>query len=1333
MRTTRSAVMIALGFFALVAQTVLFRAYLTAFEGNELGVGGFFGSWLIWVALGAVAGRGDSRMHRHLLERFPVLILAYLPAFLLQFYLTVNARIVAGVPAYELFPFVRMFGLSLLTNAPVSAVTGFLFTMGCRWWSHKKTSSFSFPRKAHSGVLKAREKDIPVARVYLLEALGGCAGGLAVTTLLFFGYPGETAVLLAGAVVALAAGAQYAERGPNRGVTTAVLVVAAVAAAPASMVLGRPWAELNNRAAWARLLPEETYGATFTTAQDRYLCGQRQGQFIVMASGGVSETLPDTERASEVAAVNLAQMPEARRILVVGPGCLSVCLRLRSLPQVERVVWFHPDPDYPGRLLEILPERFRSSAAEIEIPGGDVRTFLGQQVQRFDLVILDVPDAGTLVLNRYSTREFFGLLRDNLTGTGVVSIRLTGAANFMGSELSFLGASTLETLRTAFAHVALKPGDETWLSASNAAGLSESPAELRDRFADIDGASAVFPPKVLFSLYPANRIAFQFDAYRRAEERLGRDVLVNTDDEPRALLFSLLFALRRGGFLSVSGVLPVMLRCGVWLAMAAVALYGLLRLVYLLKTRRTARGSGVFDSQFLIFSTGCAAMSLSIMLMFQYQVRFGSLFLYIGLITSLYMLGAFLGCLVCERLLAARSESKTLLPVCMAVNLLFLLAVCFMPRETSQGWFAALFLVCGICTGLYFPIAARRMADAGRTPAQSGSILEVSDHFGGAAGAVATGLIMLPLFGSTGTLAVLGALVAVNLAPAITGRKRAPGRLSAAGRFDRGMRPAGYAMFGIAAFFVVVLHVTDWAEAAREGEYLLAAARTMAGQAELAEEQAVLADGSPFSYYEVAGSEDEPPGNMFGTSRLVEGVYGYAGPIVLAVHVDVEGALRGFEIVSSSETPAYLEFIEGWARALLPDDTATETRHRIFEAGALSEVDALTGATLTTNAILRTLETSGNRFGVEVLGLPAKGSAPPPARGMDREFICLALLTACAVVARFRPNLSARQEACLSEERKRRRFLRNPWIRRAVLLASLLVGGVWLNAQFSSQHVAALLGLRFVGASLTGPFFLVVMVPVITVLAGNVYCGYVCPFGAVQELLGDLRPRRFDTDPPKNFWRYGRFVKYVLLFLALSSYAVTRDFSVLGADPLTTIFGSARTTAAIVAVVVVLALSVVFRRFWCRNLCPAGAFLALLNGIGLARRFMPAAQPARCDMGVRTLHDFDCISCDRCNQPRTEVPEKEPLSSHRPFAYAVAALAIAFAFVTMSATYDAIETGLILRAGGSQTSAGTPRDIDAAHIKRLIGQGYLSDHEAQFYEPGAPTRRSSPLAGQDPE
>ncbi|HOT51636.1 MAG TPA: hypothetical protein PLI07_11685, partial [Candidatus Hydrogenedentes bacterium] len=35
-----------LGLFAMAAQTLLFRDFFTVFEGNELGVGAFFGAWL---------------------------------------------------------------------------------------------------------------------------------------------------------------------------------------------------------------------------------------------------------------------------------------------------------------------------------------------------------------------------------------------------------------------------------------------------------------------------------------------------------------------------------------------------------------------------------------------------------------------------------------------------------------------------------------------------------------------------------------------------------------------------------------------------------------------------------------------------------------------------------------------------------------------------------------------------------------------------------------------------------------------------------------------------------------------------------------------------------------------------------------------------------------------------------------------------------------------------------------------------------------------------------------------------------------------------------------
>jgi polyferredoxin len=134
----------------------------------------------------------------------------------------------------------------------------------------------------------------------------------------------------------------------------------------------------------------------------------------------------------------------------------------------------------------------------------------------------------------------------------------------------------------------------------------------------------------------------------------------------------------------------------------------------------------------------------------------------------------------------------------------------------------------------------------------------------------------------------------------------------------------------------------------------------------------------------------------------------------------------------------------------------------------------------------------------------------------------------------------------------------------------------------------------------------------------------------LQELVGDLRPRKLETDPEKSAWRYGRAVKYVLLALLVVLFGLTRDYSVLAADPLLTVFSPLRDQWALWLALGVVVLSFFFRRFWCRNLCPAGAFLALLGGAGILKRLMPPGSPGRCDLGVRTVGELDCLFCDRC-------------------------------------------------------------------------------------------------------
>ena len=1186
MKQLPSALVLGLGFFALVAQTLLFRDFLTALEGSELGVGSFFGSWLLWVGLGAALGRVISHRMVGLTERFELTVLLYLPALLLQQYLIAHARSLGGISAYEVYPFARMFAISMIVNAPISLTTGLLFTLACRWWE--------------------REQELPPARVYMVEALGSFLGGATVTLLLVNGVAAESVLCWAAAVlVAGAAAGWFAAEKSKRSSVSAIVLLMLLAALSLFGVSGlaNSWGRWNDQVQWSRLLPPEEFRGSFTTAQTEYLYGQRDGQFVVMSWGGVSEALPNTEHASEVIALTLAQHPTAQNVLVMGTDSLGICLRLRALPQIREIVWLHPDREYPPAVLRVLPVATKATAQQLEVPGDEVRAYLQSHRRRFDLVLVNLPDPTTLVLNRYWTREFFKMVEEALADGGVACARLTGAANYMGDERVYLGSSALATLKSVFRNVTLKPGDESWLIASNGSSLRTTPAELRDRFAEIEGAAELYPPQGLMSLYAPDRIQFQLEEYDRATSGIGAKLLVNRDQQPKSLLFGLLLALRRTTLLSFARHVPILWAGGIWIAACPIVIYGLLRVLYMLAPRggratpESITAGAAFDSCTLIFATGLAGMSLSIALMFQYQSQFGSLFLDIGLVSALFMFGSFAGSLLSERLV--RHPRRLLLPACLLLNLVVLALVIVLPGDSPRSAYAVLFVACGAFVGLYFPIGAQRLRAAGLNAPVAGARLEMLDHWGGAAGALLSGWLLLPLLGTRLTLCLLMLVVGVNLVPAVL--RTRPGYLPpGADRFDRLIRPAGYWLLGVAASVLMISQIVAALESKHGGRRVFEAALAMTGNDALVAETAVQEEGSALHYWSVPDS-DGPTGFVFSTESLVDGVYGYGGPVVTALYVSPDGTLRDLRIVDSRETPAYVDSLKEWLQGL--------PGHNVFRSADLEGVDAVTGATVTSDAILRSLRQAGPRFAAVALGIQSENEAPPPAPQFDLQFACLSVLLIVAVVLRYFPHA---------------------WLRRAMLLVTLVLTGFVWNLQYCSQQAMALLSFHLPDNWFSGSFLLVLVVPIAVLLLGNVYCGYLCPFGALQELVGDLRPRKLNTDPKKSTWRYGRMVKYVLLALLVVLFGLTRDYSVLMADPLLTIFSPLRDPWALWLALGLVVLAFFFRRFWCRNLCPAGAFLALLGGARILRRLLPKTGPARCDLGVRTVGELDCLFCDRC-------------------------------------------------------------------------------------------------------
>ncbi len=179
------------------------------------------------------------------------------------------------------------------------------------------------------------------------------------------------------------------------------------------------------------------------------------------------------------------------------------------------------------------------------------------------------------------------------------------------------------------------------------------------------------------------------------------------------------------------------------------------------------------------------------------------------------------------------------------------------------------------------------------------------------------------------------------------------------------------------------------------------------------------------------------------------------------------------------------------------------------------------------------------------------------------------------------------------------------------------------------------------------------------VLLGRFVCGFLCPFGWFQELLHKIPCKKFSTRrlKPLRFIKYGIFLVMVVLLpvLVTNNLGMGNPFfckylcpqGVLeGAIPLSVASTSIRAalgklfTWKLSILIVVIVLSVLFYRPFCKWICPLGAFYALLNRVSLLQMHVDKDKciscgkcAGVCEMDVdvtKQPNHAECIRCGAC-------------------------------------------------------------------------------------------------------
>lgn len=675
-----------LGLLATSFQILLLREFAAYFSGNELTLGIILASWLLWVGLGSLAA-GKAKSFPNQTSLYLVVIFLFPFALLAVRFSRFLFHVLPG-EIVGLSPIIIMsFGLCLLIGFPLGA----LF------------------------VINVSRQAGDISRVYILESLGAVAAGPLIYLLMTLSSSSwATATVIAGTIALLIFWTDHEK--PSLIWALGIMIL-----------LGGFWlADLpSQRAYWKpfQLL------ITRDTRYGRLQLIRAKEQLSLYSNNSPVYSVPDPAAAEESVHFAMLQNPEARRILLIGGGPGGALGELLKYPGAK-IDYVELDPEIINLSRVFLgdEEKANLAAARVRIIFQDGRTFLQRTEEKYQVMLLNLPEPATAQVNRYYTLEFFLLAQRHLSSDGILSFPIPSSETVIGPELQQFLSSLYYTLSRVFPEVRVVPGDRSIFLASTAP-LTLDPQELSRRIASLALSTRYLGARSLQSRLHALRVRYLEGMLASGSPRL------NSDFAPvsfflNASLWSTQFRGPGAGILHFFSRVPVS-----WLLGLPLFLF-----VLLLPVLRARKGEAIY-SLLPLAVMGLTTIVAEIVLLIWFQALYGFLYGRIALLLSTFMLGLFLGALLGTRI--SRPNYRWLAAIQIGFMLLLGLFRMALPARLPEVLAFLILFFLGILGGGLFVVSNRLYlrvrADYGR-----GYGLDLVGSF---IGALVTSSLLIPLAG----------------------------------------------------------------------------------------------------------------------------------------------------------------------------------------------------------------------------------------------------------------------------------------------------------------------------------------------------------------------------------------------------------------------------------------------------------------------------------------------------------------------------------------------------------------------------------------------------------
>lgn len=678
------------GITSIIMQILIVREFISVFSGNELITGILLFNWLVINGAGAYLAKMTNKIRKSVnLIMVLHLLLAILP--LLTVFILFSSKNLA-FPAGIQVNYVALIFFSFFLLLPFCLISGFMFSILGHFLSARKTEQKIYLN-------------------YSFESMGSLFGGLIFSFILvFYANTIQTLAILCSinilAIYLYWSGAKPMAKIPG------IFI-------PALVILFAGFYFNTDKQAKSLLFPGHTvveilqspYGQTIVTRDEGQLNFYRDGIFMLALDSSVSV---NSNIAADEETVHFAmlQHPVPEKVLLISGGLGGKLAEILKYP-VKSIDYVEIDPLLSDLALKYNPLLKHPA---IRIINQDARDFISSSGSKYDIVLLCTPPPSSTETGRFYTTEFFNSLKKRMEPDSYLILTLPSTVNYIDTLSLRVNKLVYNTLADNFSQVRILPGEQNYFIASDK-GIKTNIVEL-SRKREIENEYIGY---YLDDVSIATRSETMMN-------RIGNDQNGEVNKDLKPLSHSMFIHQQWSIF---SGSYRILL------------VFVFILLIFIFRRFNSVR--------FAVFSAGFASISSELVIIYLFQMMFGTAYYYMGIIFTVFMAGLAIGPLIPHRRGLGSMAGRLIFTLILLgmITLIFPLALKFLSHIHAGKYlvyfsFFVLTFFIGMVTSYTFKLSTFLL---NKSALQIAGDVYSADLYGSSLGALLTSLLVLPLTG----------------------------------------------------------------------------------------------------------------------------------------------------------------------------------------------------------------------------------------------------------------------------------------------------------------------------------------------------------------------------------------------------------------------------------------------------------------------------------------------------------------------------------------------------------------------------------------------------------